>query len=456
MSCITNLLHLKCAYNIKDYQISMASTDACYRHGSPRTESPILEIAIEVDEYISSLISPALAAGLKSNSFRILPCKPHSLPTNGRTLQILPYEQIDFSRVLHNPKTSLANAYVIRKALIRKHHLWQTISTWWTKHPDDTALKGHIPLTVTFELDYAEFLDEALLECWELTDSFAKQDKEWWILKPSMSDQGQGIRLFNSEAGLREIFEEWEEGESEEEEVDEERSTSLAMNDARKDGAKTMTSQLRHFIAQRYVEKPLLFTQYGDRKFHIRSYVLAVGALKVYLYKDMLALFARQPYSPDPYLQDAKSIPEVHLTNTCLQSDKPKDNTVIRFWDLPAVGPLPHHSWKDHAVRQIEAATSALFEAAAREQMVHFQALPNAFEVFGVDWLVDETGNVWLLEVNCFPDFKQSGNALKGLVQGFWTEVIRIAVGGFFGIAAEVDDEESHMVNVLDIDLGRR
>ena len=225
-----------------------------------------------------------------------------------------------------------------------------------------------------------------------------------------------------------------------------------------------MTSQLRHFVAQRYIDPPLVFPQHGNRKFHIRTYVLAFGALKVFVYKEMLALFAPKTYqSPSTEDEAQKLDTRVHLTNTCLHREgvSNPEASVVTFWDLPSRPPSsspghPNTSWKNAAFAQICAATGTLFEAAAREQMIHFQTLPNSFEVFGVDWMVDTTGNAWLLEVNAFPDFKQSGDNLKSLVQGLWEGVVRAAVVPFFtGQQAEQRDEEK-MVKVLDIDLGRR
>ena len=313
---------------------------------------------------------------------------------------------------------------------------------------------------MSFELDYAEFLDEALIECWELKESFEKAEKEWWILKPGMSDQGQGVRLFNSEEELREIFAEWEEAEEDE---GIEAPTDIDGEDLV--GARTMTSQLRHFIAQEYVNRPLLFEKHGRKKFHIRSYVLAVGALKVYVYQDMLALFAPRPYTAPTNDTMSQIDPKVHLTNTCLQSGTPIQGSVHRFWDLPSINDDPPRlqtnillaDWKNIAFDQIKAAIATLFEAAAREQMIHFQTLPNAFEAFGIDWMIDEVGTAWLLEVNAFPDFKQSGEDLKTLVGGFWDSAMQTAVGGFFGIAERQDNPaaRSGMVKVLDIDLGR-
>ena len=63
------------------------------------------------------------------------------------------------------------------------------------------------------------------------------------------------------------------------------------------------------------------------RKFHLRVYVLAVGALKLYVSKDILALFANAPYEFPPReseSEDAIYDLTSHLTNTCLQ-DLPKE-----------------------------------------------------------------------------------------------------------------------------------
>ena len=419
---------------------------------------PTFHAIIDADPYVLPLIHSALSKHFPLNSYQLITSTTQLLQSSDCLLQITPYESLDFTHLLAHPKTSLANSYIIRKALIRKHYLHNTITSWWSKHPHDTNLKGHVPLTVAFEVDYAEFLDEALAECWELHESFAKEEREWWVLKPGMSDQGQGVRLFSSEEDLRAIFEEWEAEETDREKEDEP-ETPPAIIGQDVIGAGTMTSQLRHFIAQRYVHTPLLCEEHGNRKFHVRSYVLAVGALRTYVYREMLALFAPEPYAPPS--SETLTDPRIHLTNTCLQ-DGTRDGSVFPFWSLSkptsARTTLPAN-WKDSVFSQICAATGTLFEAAAREQMVHFQTLENAFEVFGVDWMVDERGRVWLLEVNAFPDYKQSGEDAKGVVEGLWKAVMGVAVKGFYGPqmgGGEGDEERFGLRKVLDIDLGRR
>ena len=427
----------------------------CRTSPTPPATNPIFYAILDADSYVLPLTEAAMSKHFPQNSYQPI-TSPAQLPhPTDRLLQIRPYESIDFAHVLAHPTTSLANSYVIRKALIRKHYLHNTVTSWWSKHPHDTDLRGHVPLTVAFEVDYAEFLDEALVECWELHESFANAEgnaaAEWWVLKPGMSDQGQGIRLFSSEEQLRAIFEEWEVVNGSDQ--DDESETPLNINGQDVIGAGTMTSQLRHFIAQRYIHPPLLLQEHGNRKFHIRSYVLAVGALRTYVYRDMLALFA-----PDPYTAPTDSAldPRVHLTNTCLQ-DGSREGTIIPFWDLATghstSGPLPQE-WKESVFDQVCNTTKTVFEAAAREQMIHFQTLGNAFEVFGVDWVVDAKGTVWLLEVNAFPDFRQSGGVGEAIVRGLWEEVVRVAVGGFF--RTEAKESGAGLRKVLDVDLGRR
>lgn len=63
-----------------------------------------------------------------------------------------------------------------------------------------------------------------------------------WIIKPSITNQAAGIAVIDSCAGLRACLE--------------------------------AAPDLREWVAQRYVERPLLIR---GRKFHLRAYVLCVG-----------------------------------------------------------------------------------------------------------------------------------------------------------------------------------
>ena len=73
---------------------------------------------------------------------------------------------------------------------------------------------------------------------------------------------------------------------------------------------------------------------------------------------------------------------------------------------------------------------------------------------------------VSLLEVNSYPDFKQTGAQLEGVIGELMDETVRVAVAPFFrrcnsspaapGGDGQADgrEEGNKMVKVLDIDLG--
>ncbi|OTB03629.1 hypothetical protein M426DRAFT_60136 [Hypoxylon sp. CI-4A] len=434
------------------------------------------------DAYVQPLILSALQKLFPPEAYTLLsmpasaiPGEPISLakllPSNSSSpvLQITPYEAIDWDYVAEHPKTCLVNSYMLRKALIRKHYLSATVEHWVAKRPD-SLLKTHVKRAEAFELDYAEFLDDALVEAFDLRASLEKnaerdeKEKEWWILKPSMSDRGQGIRLFSSMEELQGIFDEWEEGVGD----------ADADDDAEPEKSTITTSHLRHFVAQPYIHPPLL-TPGDNRKFHIRTYVACVGDLDVYVYRPMLALFAGKPYvapgstPTSTSTSTSASTPidlEAHLTNTCLQRSA-TDGTVRAFWDMP---PLEEARQKEDIFGQICAVAGDAFEAAARAMLMHFRPLRNAFEIYGLDFLVDARGRAWLLEVNAFPDFKQTGPELRDLVAGLWEEVLRRSLGGFLGAGdngedgdgdgdgVEEDDGgigEERLVLVRRLDLGR-
>ncbi|KAF2964865.1 hypothetical protein GQX73_g8690 [Xylaria multiplex] len=429
------------------------------------------------DAYVHPLIVSALEALFPPESFTVLPKPPDAakddaislatlLPNPEATLlQITPYEAIDWDFVAAHPETCLVNSYMLRKALIRKHYLAATVEQWVAKRPQ-SVLKDHVKRSEAFEVDYAEFLDDALVEAFDLRASLERnkalledggEEKgitkgiEWWILKPGMSDRGQGIRLFCTTAQLQDIFDGWE---AERPDSDDEGEDD--------EGDYIATSQLRHFVAQPYIDPPLLLPG-DDRKFHIRTYVACVGALDIYVYRRMLALFAGKPYVPPKYTPSADPDTagdidlEAHLTNTCLQRSV-AENTVQPFWDLPLPS-LPASTLtdaKEHIFDQICEITGEVFEAAARTMQMHFRPLGNAFEIFGLDFLVDTAGQVYLLEVNAFPDFRQTGDELKDIVAGLWTEVLGRAVGGFFGggHASAGDAKHEELVLVRSLDLG--
>lgn len=164
-------------------------------------------------------------------------------------------------------------------ALTRKHHLPVTIHQYTAKHPD-SQLASAIPKTFTFELSYPEDLDELWFdELYDLDRAFEEHPGQYWLLKAGMADKGQSIRLFQSKEELEAVVQDFadDDDSSDEDEPQEARQSSSSSN------TKVSLSQMRMWVIQKYVERPLLVSldeARPHRKFHLRVYVLCVGALK--------------------------------------------------------------------------------------------------------------------------------------------------------------------------------
>lgn len=183
--------------------------------------------------------------------------------------------------------------------------------------------------------------------------------------------------------------------------------------------------------------------------------------LSVYIYKDILALFASKPYTkPTSKNQDLTS----HLTNTCLQSET---NNVHLLSTLKESG---------LDIEKIEFQVNDIVRKtfkAATKQVIDFQVKKNCWEIFGIDVLIDDNHQTWLLEINAVsylifththilkknthddneffnfftiwvffgggmeqytqcPDFAQTGDILAKTIEGLFEGALEIAVKPFF------------------------
>ncbi|KIY72743.1 tubulin-tyrosine ligase [Cylindrobasidium torrendii FP15055 ss-10] len=380
---------------------------------------------------------------------------PTAAHPNGRLVQWSSYDEIDHELVLANSTTVLSSSFVIRKALTRKHFLSRSILSYVTKNPE-SALKNGAPATYEIEISFADELDEALADdLWELGRDLNSDTPRWWILKPGMADRGNGIRLFNSLETLERIFQEFEEDEDEEEDGGEEEEGSTAV----------ITSQLRHFVIQEYLPSPVLVdplevsvngsvkpAELRGRKFHLRAYCVASGSLKVYLYRRILALFSSTPYTQPQSSESGEIDLLPHLTNTSLQTEHGEENVRLldellgsQLFDVNGadIGAF-NESHIDDILTQMTAILADAFEAGLQNP-VHFQALPNAFELYGVDFLVSFTpGNamqVSLLEFNSEPAIELTGPRLAWILEDLFATIGKVCVSLFFSTAKD-DNEE--------------
>ncbi|PIA15273.1 tubulin-tyrosine ligase [Coemansia reversa NRRL 1564] len=339
------------------------------------------------------------------------------------------YERIDWDAV-HRSNSVFSNAYCYRKGLIRKAQMAFNIKLHMAKNPDSVLHRG-VPETWVFELDDLDYLDEALMECYEVEDGMKANEgvedprlRQQFIIKPSLTARGAGIYVFDTRQRLEELLE------SEFDSDDEDVNSDSEHNE-----------DIREWVIQRYINRPLLLSSHNGRKFHIRVYVLAVGDLKVYVYRHMLALFA-----PSPYISSAGNLDnqQAHLTNTCLQtksSNFDESKAVDLFWNLDL-----SREKLDHIFDQICAILCDTFTAVST-QSTSFQTWSNCLEQFGFDFLVDEDCNAFMLEANAYPDFKQTGEGLKSVVEGFMAASVATAAGQFLLQTDAITNNLQAMIN---------
>lgn len=405
--------------------------------------------------------------------------------------------------VLNRAESALINAYPNSDALARKDLLAKIVEFWSAKRPN-TALKGHVPVTVRLMLDYSEYVEDALMEAdnlellysLEKNADLAAPERDWWILKPALVDCGAGIRIFSTVEELASNLEliEYEYDDDEDDEsgkatdsdgepcnsgtgdvngphltwpaadkidldllVTATGTMSLGKDSNRdvrrpkrqeyvfKENGRIPSAQMRAFVAQQYVAAVSMLE---GRKWHVRAYVLCIGRLKVYVFREMLALLAGEKYQPPWENPSLKS----SLTNTALQdeADFIGKESMRDFWAAP--DDLHPGDWKERVFQQVCDISAEVVAAATHTMADKFTTMDKCFELFAVDFLIDANGSAWLLEVNETPAFYEVGVA-RPLALRLMESVVCVAMD-HMGKSGEENTRNAavkeRMVKVLD------
>ena len=191
-------------------------------------------------------------------------------------------------------------------------------------------------------------------------------------------------------------------------------------------------------VVQKYVERPLLVR---GRKFDIRLYVLVTSDLKVFMYRDSYVRTCSTAY-------DAANCADksMHLTNDYVQKfldsyGTHEDANKLSFDELQAIfreEPLADGkvlSVADDLWPQMRRCVQATIACA----LPHFPIMApggsgggGSFELYGLDFLVDADGKVFLLEVNTSPALFRHGKVLTEMLPRMIEEVFQKAVDPHF------------------------
>lgn len=200
-----------------------------------------------------------------------------------------------------------------------------------------------------------------------------------WILKPSLLNNGQQIKIFQN------------------------------LNDIAHHFSQTNRLGGEH-VLQRYITKPHLLRD--DRKYSIRLFVVLTNYAGAYLYNQGYFNVSLHQYSANN-LADLRP----HLTNEHLSED---ESNVIQI-------PANRFAQFPELFEQIKSLSAEVIQALKDQfpQAFTFHKLKQ-FDLFGVDAMVDSTGRAWLLEFNhrpCFP-LDDDHPLQKHVYSDFWQAVI--------------------------------
>jgi len=230
----------------------------------------------------------------------------------------------------------------------------------------------------------------------------AESAEKLWILKPSDGGKGSNILIMRSVPEIDAFLEERPKG-------------SIS------------------WVVSEYLARPLLLE--GNRKFDVRCWVLVDAFFNAYMYREGVLRTCSAPFTLDP---NADCDPFVHLSNHCVQTQAPM------YGQYEATNEM----WFDEFAAWLAREKSLDFEATVRPQLhaiightlraarplieVDYERDQShrAFQVFGLDFLIDSECNCWLLEVNSSPAIADH------LAERFARDLKAVAVDSYLGEVA--------------------
>lgn len=242
--------------------------------------------------------------------------------------------------------------------------------------------------------------------------------RNYWIIKPSGCDRGKGVEIFKSLDELSKFLYMYSSGYNMSEYMNMNYNDNDEISPALKEGAMELKSKktiFNKFVIQKYMEKPALFKGF---KFDIRAHALLTQDGSVYVFRDSYVRISSLKYSLD------KSNYFAHLCNTSVNMKSNSfgqiavGNTISVvelaqfFDDLESKNPSRKtDKFEPYFFEEINKLIKYAFNGCLeRKDLINPMGIPNSFELFGFDIMVDENYRCWLIEANFIPGLTDEDN----------------------------------------------
>ncbi|EAS00525.2 tubulin-tyrosine ligase family protein (macronuclear) [Tetrahymena thermophila SB210] len=237
-----------------------------------------------------------------------------------------------------------------------------------------------------------------------------KQIKNVWIIKPGeATNRGNGIQVASDLQSIQNIV-----------------NTKEMHNNGKK----------KTFIIQKYLEKPLL---YNKRKFDIRCYMLITtynGIIKGYWYQEGYIRTSSKEFTLRNL--DNKFI---HLTNDAIQKkgeefgkfeigNKLSFNEFQRYMDTINSSSQVKYNFMEKTYQDMKGVATDCVKAIFKK--LEPQKKQFSFELFGLDFMIDDSYKTWLIEVNTNPCLETSCPLLARIISTLVENVFKVAVDPIF------------------------
>jgi len=203
---------------------------------------------------------------------------------------------------------------------------------------------------------------------------------------------------------------------------------------------KTNSSDLpvTSWIIQKYIERPMLIS---GRKFDIRVWVVVTPSLHVYFCNEGYVRTAASKYNLNPNsLGDAF----MHLCNNAIQKF---GKEYAKYEDGNQLGFAKFQSYLDETnayknlsvVNTLVPRMKELVRLSMQSVRHHFLRPPSSsgifkqvsFQLFGYDFMLDDEGETFLIEVNSNPCLEESSALLKNLIPKMLDEMFTVCLRPF-------------------------